>query len=47
MQKMSKQEKIRRAEEKVPVKSMTSDAEKKAYALIQRLNTIRNEKDKN
>jgi hypothetical protein len=32
------------AEEKIPVKSLTSEHDKKVYSLIQRLNTIRNEK---
>ncbi|KRX10660.1 Riboflavin synthase-like beta-barrel [Pseudocohnilembus persalinus] len=43
---MSRKEKLAKKEEALPIKSLTSDKEKQAFALIQRLNTIRNEKEK-
>lgn len=43
---LSKKEKLAKAESKVPVKELTSDEDKKVFALIQRLNTIKKEKVK-
>lgn len=41
---LSKKEKLAKAEAKVPVKELTSEEDKKVFALIQRLNTIKKEK---
>lgn len=41
---MSVREKIEKEEFMKPIKSLTTDHERQVYSLIQRLNTIRNEK---
>ncbi|EAS05797.2 elongation factor Tu GTP-binding domain protein (macronuclear) [Tetrahymena thermophila SB210] len=41
---LSKKEKLAKAESKIPIKELTSEEDKKVFALIQRLNTIKKEK---
>lgn len=43
---LSKKEKLAKAEAKIPIKELTSEEDKKVFALIQRLNTIKKEKVK-
>ena len=43
---LSKKERLAKAESKLPIKELTSEEDKRVFALIQRLNTIKKEKVK-